>query len=563
MALAGDLAAFEELAERHRGPALSLAWRLMGDRDDAEDVAQDALVAAFADLPALRKPERFAAWLASIIRARCAERGRRLARAATPAWHDGAANTVPDPADLVVVRDAVRRALAQLSDAGRVALLCYHVDGLTCREIGEYLGASEGATRVRLHRARNDFREAMTDERTPEAPRAPGATTPVRHLSMEVGEAVADMQVAGARTLRTSDAWFVHWGKPLAQDPFCGEGARELYLALYPRCSWASRPWADAGIPEDRAGQALAQFEPMEMVRRDGDDVICLVPVLGEEEGAILRPWLDTMGRIAADVARGASARIGNAIRELADERHLPTLRYVAASQVFGLGPYSRWLGGSVMAGAPRGPAAEHCMCYVLHGAMRETGNFGGRGRQQGADQLFVGHGCGRWPLFDEPLRRWEQGVPPIRVADVLFAIADETVAEREALAAVGGAGFARADRMAVLDDLVRIHLIERRDGGYALAFPVLQAGALGPLIALCDGISETLQEHVADTMDQYYELVRQCSFRDCRAADAAGATFAAAGHAQWLGVVESGLLGEVPAEADGSYGVWMILADG
>src|SRR5215210_4533984 len=68
-AILGDLSAFDELASRYRAAVVRSAQSIVG-RDDAEDVAQDALLLAFKALPAVENPAKFAAWLSAITRHR-------------------------------------------------------------------------------------------------------------------------------------------------------------------------------------------------------------------------------------------------------------------------------------------------------------------------------------------------------------------------------------------------------------------------------------------------------------------------------------------------------------
>jgi RNA polymerase sigma-70 factor (ECF subfamily) len=72
----GDLDAFGELAERYRAAAVRTAQAIVG-RDDAEDVAQDALILAFKALPSIEDPTKFAAWLGAITRHRALRFGQR------------------------------------------------------------------------------------------------------------------------------------------------------------------------------------------------------------------------------------------------------------------------------------------------------------------------------------------------------------------------------------------------------------------------------------------------------------------------------------------------------
>src|SRR5713101_8740196 len=68
-AILGDLDAFDELASRYRAAVVRTAQAIVG-REDAEDVAQDALLLAFKALPSIEEPRKFAAWLSAITRHR-------------------------------------------------------------------------------------------------------------------------------------------------------------------------------------------------------------------------------------------------------------------------------------------------------------------------------------------------------------------------------------------------------------------------------------------------------------------------------------------------------------
>src|SRR5690349_11616300 len=74
-AAAGDLGAFDALVRRYRPAAVMVASQIVATREQAEDAAQDALLAAYAALPQLVDQERFGAWLGTIVR----HRARRLA----------------------------------------------------------------------------------------------------------------------------------------------------------------------------------------------------------------------------------------------------------------------------------------------------------------------------------------------------------------------------------------------------------------------------------------------------------------------------------------------------
>lgn len=161
--LDGDEGAFAMLVERHRTRIRAVAHSLLGDWAEAEDVAQDALVAAYATLDRLRDPERFGAWLAAIATnlAKMRLRSRRAGWTTLDELAGGVLEPSPEPDDEAVL---VREALAALSSLQREALLLHYVDGLSTSEIAALRGESAGAVRVRLHRARTKLRAVLTPE---------------------------------------------------------------------------------------------------------------------------------------------------------------------------------------------------------------------------------------------------------------------------------------------------------------------------------------------------------------------------------------------------------------
>ena len=110
-ARAGDRAAFDALAERHRATAFGAAYALLGDAHDAEDATQEALTQAWHRLADLREPDRFPGWLYRIVQNRCRNLLARSRRVTVPidrvAWSVAAAEAEAD----TEAADAVRAAL--------------------------------------------------------------------------------------------------------------------------------------------------------------------------------------------------------------------------------------------------------------------------------------------------------------------------------------------------------------------------------------------------------------------------------------------------------------------
>jgi RNA polymerase sigma-70 factor (ECF subfamily) len=164
----GYLDAFEALVSRHAPRAYRVALRLLGNPHDAEDITQDALIAAWQALPGFRAEASFATWLYRIVTTRALNTINR-ARRADPLENDA---EVPDtrcgPADQVVrtqAADAVTAAIAGLPPPQRAALVLHQFEGLTYAEIAEITASTIPAVRSHLHRARRTLASTLRDWR--------------------------------------------------------------------------------------------------------------------------------------------------------------------------------------------------------------------------------------------------------------------------------------------------------------------------------------------------------------------------------------------------------------
>ncbi|HEX5578730.1 MAG TPA: RNA polymerase sigma factor [Candidatus Limnocylindria bacterium] len=153
----GDREAFGRIAERHLADLYRLAAAMVGE-DDARDVTQETLVAAWRELPRLRDVERFPAWLRSIHMNRC--RNLLRTRRRRPAISHGVDPTAPyltdermrdEPISRLHAAWAVDEALERLPADERSVFALHYVSDLTLREVGRTLGIPEGTAKTRLH----------------------------------------------------------------------------------------------------------------------------------------------------------------------------------------------------------------------------------------------------------------------------------------------------------------------------------------------------------------------------------------------------------------------------
>ncbi|MBC7288937.1 MAG: sigma-70 family RNA polymerase sigma factor [Armatimonadetes bacterium] len=157
--LAGDAEAYAELVERHRHWAVNLAYHLIGDAEEAEDVAQEAFVIAYSKLHQLRSSGAFGPWLRRILVNLASRRRRRLSRRSAAEIDP---TGVGEATNSTAV--AVHAVLRLMPDHLAVVLVLRELHSLSYREIAETLSIPVGTVRSRLHAAREMFRRLWDAE---------------------------------------------------------------------------------------------------------------------------------------------------------------------------------------------------------------------------------------------------------------------------------------------------------------------------------------------------------------------------------------------------------------
>ena len=158
----GDQAAFVDLVKRRGDRLYAIAYRILRDVDRAEDALQDALVIAWRDLPDLRDPDRFDAWVHRLLTNVCiADAGRERRRVANLHVLPFDDPTAPDDLLTLADRDQLDRGFRRLNADERAILVLRHYVGYEPTEIAELLGLSAGTIRSRLHHAHRAMRAAL------------------------------------------------------------------------------------------------------------------------------------------------------------------------------------------------------------------------------------------------------------------------------------------------------------------------------------------------------------------------------------------------------------------
>jgi RNA polymerase sigma-70 factor (ECF subfamily) len=164
----GDQEAYRMLVERYREQAVGLALRIVRSPSDAEEVAQDAFVRAWAALPRFRGEARFATWLHSIVSRRAIDRAKQLkARQTRETPLDEApmtAGTTPDEVDRYERRQFTGRLLSHLNEAQRAVISLFYLEDQSVEQVSASLAMPEGTVKTHLFRARRILREAWRRE---------------------------------------------------------------------------------------------------------------------------------------------------------------------------------------------------------------------------------------------------------------------------------------------------------------------------------------------------------------------------------------------------------------
>ena len=164
----GYLDAYAELVDRHGPLAYRVALRLLGNHHDAEDVAQEALVTAWQQLPRFKANSSFSTWLYRIVTRRALNRITRTRVTESLDLLGDVSDADDEPGqhierDLTV--DAVTDAVTALPPPQRIAIVLRHFEGLSNAEIARITGSSIPAVRSHLYRGRRTLSQTLEEWR--------------------------------------------------------------------------------------------------------------------------------------------------------------------------------------------------------------------------------------------------------------------------------------------------------------------------------------------------------------------------------------------------------------
>jgi RNA polymerase sigma-70 factor (ECF subfamily) len=173
---ARDERAFRELIDGHRDRVYNITYRMLGNRAEAEDVAQEVFIAVFRMIDTFREESKFSTWLYRVAVNHAKNRIKYLARrhdrqqdeldeSAGQVAASGPAGPMPRPDRAVEgaqMEKVLQEAIASLDEDHRVVVILREVEDLSIEEICEITGLPDGTVKSRLHRARLALRKKIT-----------------------------------------------------------------------------------------------------------------------------------------------------------------------------------------------------------------------------------------------------------------------------------------------------------------------------------------------------------------------------------------------------------------
>jgi RNA polymerase sigma-70 factor (ECF subfamily) len=175
---AGDEKAFAEIVLHRQKKVFNIAYRMLGNSEEAKDLAQEVFISVYESIKDLKEEIKFDAWLTQITLNHCRNRWKYLKRRQffnseslddPIETEDGSVpRAIYDPSDnpevlleKKMVQQLIQRGLLKLKEDQRELLVLRDLQGYSYEEIGETLGLPEGTIKSKLHRARMDLKEVL------------------------------------------------------------------------------------------------------------------------------------------------------------------------------------------------------------------------------------------------------------------------------------------------------------------------------------------------------------------------------------------------------------------
>lgn len=157
----GDDIAFGELVDRYKNLVYGMVWRMVSDRSQTDDLAQEVFLKVYRGLPYFRGDARLSTWIFRIVSNVCSQaRSRRTAEVpgAVPLHEPGSADGAFAGLEL---RDRLDKAIAQLPENYRLLIAAHYLQGVQYEALAEALDIPVGTVKTHLYRAKRRLRELL------------------------------------------------------------------------------------------------------------------------------------------------------------------------------------------------------------------------------------------------------------------------------------------------------------------------------------------------------------------------------------------------------------------
>lgn len=175
LTLAGDTRAFAKLVARYQHMVYTLVFRLVGNTEEAEEVAQDSFLKAYLALPNFKGDSKFSTWLYRIAYNRgldCLQKKKRQPNTdSMDAYPDLDIAVLENNWDTIDAKDrklAIKKAVESLQGDDGIVITLFYYEELSLNEIAHVLGLEVNTAKVKLHRARKKLGEALRKILEPE-----------------------------------------------------------------------------------------------------------------------------------------------------------------------------------------------------------------------------------------------------------------------------------------------------------------------------------------------------------------------------------------------------------
>ncbi|MDI6727331.1 MAG: sigma-70 family RNA polymerase sigma factor [Thermodesulfovibrionales bacterium] len=163
----GNAEIYAVLVERYKNMVYNIAYRMLGDDEAANDMAQESFISAYVALKDFKKGAKFSSWLCSIAINKCRDYLRsKKDNISIDEIAEVSTSKIATPENVLYEKQAeqnIQAALSALPGDYREAIVLKHIEGLDYREMENILGVSENVLKVRAHRGREMLKRLLKE----------------------------------------------------------------------------------------------------------------------------------------------------------------------------------------------------------------------------------------------------------------------------------------------------------------------------------------------------------------------------------------------------------------